>query len=139
MVGRWFRSKLTCGAGWIFSSLNPYLVGRWFRRVQTFIGTDGQEVVLILIWLEDGLEDMIFLKDYNSKSVLILIWLEDGLEEVTKSLSKIIVVSLNPYLVGRWFRRAAELLPRGQYQSVLILIWLEDGLEAPDEVSINSK
>ena len=45
---------------------------------------EGQLIVLILIWLEDGLEAPILGEGQLIWAVLILIWLEDGLEEYIK-------------------------------------------------------
>ena len=45
--------------------------------------------VLILIWLEDGLEASIILTGIPKYVVLILIWLEDGLEGYKQSSCKI--------------------------------------------------
>ena len=102
-VGRWFRrgkSRLLSR----ISSLNPYFVGRWFRR------TDFQLIinflrVLILILLEDGF-GVINEKTgrQNCKAVLILILLEDGFGEWYEKMYLSLLGCLNPYFVGRWFR-----------------------------------
>ena len=63
------------------------------------------------------------------EEVLILIWLEDGLEGTKTIRTNNNSMRLNPYLVGRWFRRDLQQGQSKPVHLVLILIWLEDGLE----------
>ena len=78
--------------------LNPYLNGRWFESHYHGDRLAGFGYVLILIWLEDGLE-------------------------VRQSHITPQRKGLNPYLNGRWFESEPVAITAGKFaEQVLILI-----------------
>ena len=93
------------------SCLNPYLVGRWFRRTYLKHIMQINKKVLILIWLEDGLEagsHRSYCKCfYSLNPYLVGRWFRRYLQP---EIQTVLYGGLNPYLVGRWFRRAVCLI-----------------------------